>query len=208
MREETLLRQHLQNKFDELPVNGNAANDWKKLETALQLAMPAALLWKLWLSKKMLWIYMLVLGGSGVTALVVYQTKQANLATITQPTKQIKSAKPVIQPVLLKPKPTQKTQPAAIVPIAKVQKDTAIDQAVADTIKPGWTDQDRKHKKPLPVRIDTVIRRHKTLPVAKETTNQPERKHKTIPPIVGDTITRKHKTAPYARPNGTPTYHN
>ncbi|MFD0750639.1 hypothetical protein ACFQZS_10825 [Mucilaginibacter calamicampi] len=87
MKEQMLLRPHLLNKFDELPVNGNSVADWKKMEQALQLAMPIGLLsvvlfGKGWLlSKKMLWLWISIATcGGAATTLAVYQSRQANLA--------------------------------------------------------------------------------------------------------------------------------
>ncbi|MCC8426085.1 hypothetical protein [Mucilaginibacter sp. UR6-11] len=183
MKQETLLTQHLQNKFDELPINGNATADWKKLEMALQITMPIALFWKLWLSKKFLWISMIVLGGSGITALVVYQTKQANITQTAQPVKPIKNVVPGLNAASPQSNPTPKISHSPTVIVSKSYQDTPAVQI--DTVPM------HKHKTSLPTRLDTVIHRHKT-PL----------------PTRLDTTIRKHKTAPYARPNGTLTYHN
>jgi hypothetical protein len=86
MKEQMLLRPHLLNKFDELPVNGNGVADWKKMEKALQIAMPIGLLsfvlfGKGWLlSKKLMWLWIsIVTCGGAATTLAVYQSRQASL---------------------------------------------------------------------------------------------------------------------------------
>ena len=82
-----LLRPHLLNKFDELPVNGNGVADWKKMEKALQIAMPIGLLsfilfGKGWLfTKKLMWLWISIATcGGAATTLAVYQSRQASLA--------------------------------------------------------------------------------------------------------------------------------
>jgi hypothetical protein len=86
MKEQMLLRPHLLNKFDELPVNGNGVADWKRMEKALQIAMPIGLLsfilfGKGWLlSKKLMWLWISIATcGGAATTLAVYQSRQASL---------------------------------------------------------------------------------------------------------------------------------
>ena len=76
-----LLRPLLLNKFDELPVNGNSVADWKKMEKALQVAMPIGLLsfilfGKGLLSKKLMWLWISIATcGGAATTLAVYQSR-------------------------------------------------------------------------------------------------------------------------------------
>ena len=94
MKEQTLLRHHLLNKFEELPVSGNSVADWKKMEQALQIAMPLGLLsfvlfGKGWLSsKKLMWLWISIATcGGAATTLAVYQSREASLAIVEQQAK-------------------------------------------------------------------------------------------------------------------------
>jgi hypothetical protein len=169
MKDEAVRREQLRNKFDELPVHGEAAGDWKKLKKTLQLTMPVNLLpfslhGKRWLSKKNLWLYLLTLSlGGGVTALVLYNNRQASQQAATP----------------------------------KIYKDTVISQKAADTVK--TTSKRTVPLAGSPLDTAFARKRKTSLPTAKDTTIRPARKHKTLPPVAKDTTVRRHKTAPAAR---------
>jgi hypothetical protein len=101
MKEHTLLRAHLLNKFDELPINGNSVSDWKKMEKALQIAMPIGLLSLVLfgkgslLSKKLMWIWISIATcGGAATTLAVYQSRQASLAPASSTVNKYNRPKP------------------------------------------------------------------------------------------------------------------
>lgn len=209
MKNESLLQPHLLEKFNQLPVPANAAAGWNNMEKTLQIAMPVGLLGlalylKVWLSKKLVLLGVATLSvGTGVTALVVYQSRQASLATATnQPNKPNTQTVPVVADTTHRVSKTRKIARVAkrdtVHRLTKTRTAVARDtvsrvvlrktaRPTGDTInlKQRWLRGDTsihftRKSKTVPGRLDTLrpVRKAKTTGLTRLTNIAPARKTK------------------------------
>jgi len=195
MNQDATLRAHLLDKFDQLPITGQPAADWKKLEKTLQIAMPVGLLtalalnWKLWLSKKFVWGWIILLGGGGATAVMIYDSsRQADLAPSVNAAKPITVSTP-------SPKSDRKTSPPKAA-AALIYTDTTLKQIAKDTTRILA----RKRKTLARIERDTVMtmRNSKSPPRIERDTVRAMRSRKSPPRIERDTVRamRNRKSSP------------
>lgn len=198
MKQEQSLREQLQHKFDELPVHGQAANDWQQLKKTLNAAMPVGAAYlllhgKLGLANKMWWLYLLGLGAVGCAVLTVYypcQSGNSKLSTIKRDRAITKTDTSVhkhktLPPVALKDNMARKHKTISRLPV----KDKMV----------------RRQRKSSPSFLkDSTIGKYRSLPpgAPKDTV---DRKRKKLPPpyTPKDSVFRKHKRLPPPQVRGT-----
>jgi hypothetical protein len=189
MKKEKSLKEQLREKFDELPVKNQAADDWQKLKKVLNVAMPVTVLsflfhTKVWFAKKMVWVYVLGVGVSGSTALVIYHLQQPKKAATQMANKD----------TVVTQKDTTYQEHLTTQQVNAKDTTVGIDETLRSLIAIDSVAQ--KHKIVLPpTPQDTVVRKHKTAPLAPQKDTMPH-KRKTPPPLpVKDMTPKKTKKA-------------
>lgn len=205
MNQQATLRAQLRHKFDQLPVERQPKADWKDLKKALEIALPVSLIplalqGKIWLTKKLIWLYLAVTAiGGGATAVIIYNSPKTEVAASA------KSNRDYIIPSLAgqeekAPKPGIKVLPAVKDSVTAPDTNGRIIAKRKTTPRVMRDSTIRPRKKSVRPTRDTVVRAVKARKIARsarDTTVQYVKRKTAQPRVAGDTVKRPvRKTYP------------